>query len=116
MSEINAAYQVLGEPASRLRYDRQRSNVASGMEATAEHRAPVRRMGVGRVRPIHILFVTALLILACGVDKKPWWQWTWEFLSSGLDSPSHYLVNWPVALMMLGTGVILAWRSGRRAT
>ena len=120
MSEINKAFEVLGDPSLRSEYDRQRTAAAFGNEASGDasggQNAPMHRHSSQGTRRLEILTVTTLLILEWGVEKKPWWQWTWEFLLSGLDRPSHYAFNWPVILVMLGIGVFLALRSGRNST
>jgi hypothetical protein len=49
-----------------------------------------------------------------GIDEKPWWQWSWELVTSGFDKPSHYIYNWPMILTILTIGVVLAIRTSRR--
>ncbi len=60
--------------------------------------------------------MTALLTFAVGVDKKPWWQWSLEFLTGGFEPPSHYVLHWPIIVTTLGVGLWLAARAGRRST
>lgn len=119
MAEINAAFQSLGDPVSRQQYDEGLARGSTGKEPTASSMSggagmPSRhhaRPWGGRVA---ILSVSALLALAMGVDKKPWWQWSWELLTSGFDSPPRYLLHWPVILVTLVIGLWLASRVGRR--
>ncbi|WP_309625239.1 J domain-containing protein [Methylibium sp.] len=120
MAAINAAFQVLGDAVSRQQYDEGLSKASpekgSAFDPPGGPNTPLQR-GVIRLRGrIAILFMTALLTFAVGVDKKPWWQWSLEFLTGGFEPPSHYVLHWPIIVTTLGVGLWLAARAGRRST
>ena len=118
MSDINRAFHVLSETASRAEYDRHWSHRAPGY--TASPNRPTERRGQPIVRfsrslrQLAVLSGTVVLIMLWGIDEKPWWQWSWELVTSGFDKPSHYIYNWPMILTILTIGVVLAIRTSRR--
>ena len=116
MAEINAAFQVLGDPKSKSSYD-DRLAQGSAREwqpgSTAEGPTMLRRVVGHAGARTAILFVSALIAFAYGVDMKPWWHWTWEFLAAGFEPPSRYVLHWPLIAGTLSVGVWLASRVGR---
>ncbi|MBA3589519.1 MAG: DnaJ domain-containing protein [Methylibium sp.] len=119
MTDLNAAYRVLGETFSRRQYD---EGLAKGprdrrstFSTVGEPGAPATSGGSRLPLRLAILFISVLLAFALGVDKKPWWQWSWELVSGGFDQPSHYVVDWPVFVITLGIGLWLASLARRRS-
>lgn len=116
MAEINTAFQVLGDPASKSRYDDQLAQDSAPARQAGETAgaATTLRQGIGHQGArTAILFVTTVIAFACGVDVKPWWQWTWELLAAGFDPPVRYVLHWPLIAVTLSVGVWLASRVGR---
>ena len=113
MSDINEAFDVLGDPLLRRSYDEQQSCMppkqqqASGSSTrmTGVARAEIIR----RLAPIGIVVGTVLLAMLVAVEKKPWWEMTWEFVTSGLERPSAYTVNWLTLIVVVSVGLRVAW-------
>ncbi len=113
MSEINEAFDVLGDPLLRRLYDEQQSCMppkqqqASGSSTgmTGMARAAIIR----RVAPIGIVVGTVLLAMLVAVEKKLWWEMAWEFIAGGLVRPSAYTVNWLALVVIVSVGLRVAW-------
>lgn len=103
MSEINEAFDVLGDPLLRRSYDEQQP-MPDPPKPTAGLALAPRRFA-----PIGVLAGTVLLAMLAAVEKKPWWELTWEFVTSGLERPSAYAVNWPMLIVILCVGLRAAW-------
>ena len=112
MSEINEAFDVLSDPVRRVAYDEQTPHT-SGQEpmsgTTSAHAGALTQLA-----PLGIIVVTVLVALQLAVDKKSWWTLTWEFMSSGLQRPSSYDINWLLLTAIMFVGFRVAWLVHRR--
>ena len=99
--------------ALRRSYDEQQSCRPSKQQPASESSQPMTGMAraatIRRLAPIAIVAGTVLLALLVAVEKKPWWEMTWQFLTSGLQEPSCYAVNWPMLIVIMCVGLRLAW-------
>lgn len=113
MAEINAAFDVLSDPALRRAYDEQQSYSSSKQQPTSGSSPPMTGLAraaiIRRLAPIGIVAGTVLLAMLVAVEKKPWWELTWQFETSGLQEPSSYAVNWPTLIVIMCVGLRLAW-------
>ena len=118
MSEINRAFDVLSDPAQRRSYDEQHSCRPSKQQPASGSSPPTpgvaRAAIIRRLAPIGIVAGTVLLAMLVAVEKKPWWELTWQFVTGGLESPSAYAVNWPMLIVILSVGIWAAWMARRR--
>jgi hypothetical protein len=48
------------------------------------------------------------------VERKPWWRWAWDAIRSFGADTSHFVVQWPLWLLVVAAGVAVAWRVGRQ--
>lgn len=64
---------------------------------------------IRRLAPIGIVAGTVLLAMLVAVEKKPWWELTWQFVTGGLEHPSAYAVNWPMLIVVVSVGLRVAW-------
>ena len=100
MTAINEAYGVLGDGQKRRTYD-------------ARRRAPeVASRTIG----LRCSLIAGSLVVAdlVATEEKSWWRWGWDVATScGADS-SHYIVHWPVYLLIVALGSVVAWRVGRQ--
>ena len=109
MSEINEAFDVLGDPVRRQAYDEQHPGVTSPegpMAGTTT--AGVSPSGKHLV-PLGIALLTVLVAIYFAVEKKGLGTLTWEFISSGFEDPSRYSINWLLLTAIMGAGLRVAW-------
>ena len=112
MSEINEAFDVLGDPARRQAYDEQTPHTTRAEPMPGTTTDPTG--AVKQLAPLAIVIGTVLVALQMAVDKKSWWTLTWEFMSSGLSRPSTYSVNWLLLTAIIFVGFRVAWLVRRR--
>lgn len=110
MSEINRAYDVLGDASRRRQYDEQ----LGGQEF--EHAEPHDAEGrasfpiIPRAfRRLSVLLSALLLVWAFGVEKKSAWAYGWELVTSGFSNHSHYIFHWGFVVMIVAVAG-WAWR------
>jgi hypothetical protein len=114
LSAVNEAYAVLGDLARRKAYD----DRPSSRTVQAEQPAP-RPSLLGRLTTLAArgLVVAGSVLVAdlVAVDEKPRYRWAWDALTSWGTDTTHYVVNWPLWLVVVAAGVAFAWRVGRHA-
>lgn len=110
MASINEAFRVLRDPVQRVRYDAALGNASATPTSRTARPTAWQRSSLA-LASIALTLATAL---ALGIERKSGWRWAWEFAVSGFDTPSHYIVHWPILGLILATGLTITMRFARR--
>jgi hypothetical protein len=64
------------------------------------------------------LIVAGSLCLAdlVTVEQKPWYRWARDAMTSLGADTSHYVVHWPLWLLIVALGIVVAWLAFARRT
>jgi hypothetical protein len=109
LSAITEAYAVLGDPQKRKDYDARRP--APNQPACPPMPRPslFNRVAILCARGL-IVAGSVFMADVVAIEKKSWWRWAWDAVTSLGADTSHFVVHWPLWLLVVGLGVVVAWR------